>query len=227
MRDDTSWAGLDVHQEQIVVAVIGVEPEGKAKEFQVRHDAGGIKRLIRKLREIGTRRLECAYEAGPCGFELQRRLQAEGIRCAVIAPSLTPVKPGERIKTDRRDARKLAEHLRAGLLTEIAAPSRCEEAARDLSRCRDDARQDLMRARQSCRWPTAPSSAFIVASCGSCWLTTGRRRSPPSPLPVSSSGSCGRRCSTPRRLPSLISINNPRQSMHHRDSRRWTGRTTT
>lgn len=145
MRDDTSWAGLDVHQEQIVVAVIGTGP--KAVEYQVRHDRRGISKLIRKLGEVGTKRLECAYEAGPCGYELQRRLQSEGIECAVIAPSLTPVKPGERIKTDRRDARKLAEHLRAGLLTEVAAPSRSQEAARDLGRCRDDARQDLMRAR--------------------------------------------------------------------------------
>jgi len=146
VRDDTSWAGLDVHQEQIVVAVLrGSDRE--AREFQVRHDKRGVGKLARRLRELGGSSLRCAYEAGPCGYELQRRLRAEGIECAVIAPSLTPVKPGERIKTDRRDARKLAEHLRSGLLTEVAAPSEAQEAARSLSRCREDAREDLMRAR--------------------------------------------------------------------------------
>lgn len=146
MRDDTSWAGLDVHQEQIVVAVLrGTKRE--VMEFQVRHDKRGVGKLVRRLRELSGGAVECAYEAGPCGYQLQRRLQAEGIDCVVIAPSLTPVKPGERIKTDRRDARKLAEHLRAGLLTEVAAPSEAAEAARDLCRCREDAREDLMRAR--------------------------------------------------------------------------------
>jgi len=146
VRDDTSWAGLDVHQEQIVVAVLRGKHR-EAEEFQVRHDKRGVGKLVRRLRELGGGSLQCAYEAGPCGYQLQRRLRAEGIECAVIAPSLTPVKPGERIKTDRRDARKLAEHLRAGLLTEVAAPSEAEEAARDLCRCREDAREDLMRSR--------------------------------------------------------------------------------
>jgi transposase len=83
-----------------------------------------------------------------CGFALKRFLEAEGLPCKVIAPSLVPVKPGQRIKTNRRDAKKLAELLAAGLLTEVFPPTEAQEAARSLYRCRDAVRQDLMRARQ-------------------------------------------------------------------------------
>ena len=88
----------------------------------------------------------CCYEAGPTGFALQRQLQAKGVDCRVIAPSLIPRKPGERVKTDRRDARKLAQLLRAGLLTEVHQPSEAQEAVRDLSRAREDAVADRTRA---------------------------------------------------------------------------------
>jgi len=91
--------------------------------------------------------VQACYEAGPTGYALQRQLRAAGVGCTVIAPSLTPVKPGTRIKTDRRDARKLAELFRAGLLTEVHPPSETDEALRDLCRCRDDVRVDLLRAR--------------------------------------------------------------------------------
>ena len=88
----------------------------------------------------------CCYEAGPTGFALQRQLQAKSVDCRVIAPSLIPRKPGERVKTDRRDARKLAELLRAGLLTEVHQPTEAQEAVRDLSRAREDAVADRTRA---------------------------------------------------------------------------------
>lgn len=91
--------------------------------------------------------MRACYEAGPTGYGLQRLLGTEGVICEVVAPSLTPVKPGSRIKTDRRDARKLGELFRAGLLTEVHPPSETDEALRDLCRCRDDARIDLLRAR--------------------------------------------------------------------------------
>jgi transposase len=91
--------------------------------------------------------IHVAYEAGPCGYGLQRELEAHGIACTVVAPSLIPKKRGERIKTDRRDARKLAELLRADMLTAVMSPTPEEEAARDLFRAREDARQDLLRAR--------------------------------------------------------------------------------
>ena len=91
--------------------------------------------------------IACCYEAGPCGYALQRRRQRDRVRCQVIAPALVPRKPGERVKTARRDARKLAELHRAGLLTEVCPPTPAEEAVRDLCRARDDAREDLQRSR--------------------------------------------------------------------------------
>lgn len=89
----------------------------------------------------------CCYEAGPCGFELQRALTAKGIACEVIAPALIPRRAGDRIKTDRRDASHLAVLYRAGALTAIHIPTDQEEAVRDLLRCREDIRADLLRAR--------------------------------------------------------------------------------
>ena len=87
------------------------------------------------------------YEAGPCGYELHRRLRRSGIDCAVAAPSLTPRKPGDRVKTNSRDARKLGRLLRAGELTLIAVPDARQEAMRDLIRAREAANTDLLRAR--------------------------------------------------------------------------------
>jgi transposase len=147
MGDGISYVGLDVHQESISVSVLGVGC-GDALEFEVGGDNRGIGKLVRRLKKLsGGSRLECVYEAGPCGYALQRRLEALGIECVVVAPSLIPVKPGERIKTNRRDARKLAEQHRAGTLTAVCAPSEAQEAVRDLCRCREDVREDLMRAR--------------------------------------------------------------------------------
>jgi transposase len=91
--------------------------------------------------------IRCAYEAGPCGYALQRKLLADRIDCRVIAPSLIPRKPGERIKTDRRDARKLGELLAGGLLTEVHPPTPEAESVRDLCRAREDAKEDQTRAR--------------------------------------------------------------------------------
>ena len=91
--------------------------------------------------------MRACYEAGTCGYTLQRRLEASGVVCEVIAPSLIPRKPGERIKTDRRDALKRAELQRANVLTSVSAPSLEQEAVRDLCRCREAARADLARCR--------------------------------------------------------------------------------
>lgn len=146
MEQFISWVGLDVHKRDIVVA--GCFPEVELAEWTVPHTASEVRKLARRLLELaqGGRVIAC-YEAGPCGYELQRRLQEYGIECRVIAPSLIPVKPGERVKTDRRDAKKLMHNLRAGLLTNVRPPTPEEEAIRDLCRCRDDAREDLQRAR--------------------------------------------------------------------------------
>lgn len=147
MRDGITHVGLDVHQEEIAVAVL---PTGSPEcvEFRVGGDERGAGKLVRRLKQLcDGGAVECAYEAGPCGYALQRRLEAEGVGCIVVAPSLVPVKPGERVKTDRRDARKLAEHLRAGLLTAVCVPSAAQDAVRDVCRCREGVREDLMRAR--------------------------------------------------------------------------------
>jgi transposase len=109
-------------------------------------DIPTIHRFVARVhRDNGA--VTCCYEAGPCGFELQRALSARQIPCDVIAPALIPRRAGDRIKTDRRDAGQLAVLYRAGALTAIHIPSEQEEAARDLLRCREDIRADLLRAR--------------------------------------------------------------------------------
>jgi transposase len=146
MSEGISYAGLDVHKKSINVALLKPE-ESKPVQWQQANDARSVKRLVRKLKREGGQSVRCCYEAGPCGFGLQRTLLKAGIECEVIAPALIPHKPGERIKTDRRDACKLAELFRAGLLTEVRAPTPEQESVRDLCRCRDDIRGELMSAR--------------------------------------------------------------------------------
>ena len=141
-----TFVGLDAHKSAISVAVL-LPGGGRVVEWQVANEPAAVRRLAKKLiREAGGE-VRCCYEAGPCGYALQRQLESAGVICEVVAPSLIPFKPGERIKTDRRDAIKLAELLRADLLTEVHAPTEDEEAVRDLCRCREDAREDLTRVR--------------------------------------------------------------------------------
>ena len=146
MRNGTTFVGLDAHAQTIQVSML-TSGAARAVEWTVSNDAASIRRLAKKLRERAPAGLECCYEAGPTGYALQRQLLEARVPCTVIAPSLIPVKPGERIKTDRRDARKLAELLRAGLLTAVRPPTAAEEAVRDLCRCREDAKEDLLRSR--------------------------------------------------------------------------------
>lgn len=141
-----TWVGMDAHKNSIAVAALFPE-RAEVVEWTETTTPEAIRRLARKLRRDAPGEVRCCYEAGPTGYALHRQLEAEGVICEVIAPSLTPVKPGSRIKTDRRDARKLAELLRAGMLTEVHPPSESDEALRDLCRCRDDVRVDLLRAR--------------------------------------------------------------------------------
>jgi len=143
---DITFVGLDVHKNSIQVALLPLG-EGKPVVWTEAHTTEAIRRLGRKLRREAPGPVECCYEAGPTGYVLQRRLRDLEIGCTVVAPSLIPIRPGSRIKTDRRDAIKLAELFRARLLTEVHPPSESEEALRDLFRCREDARQDLGRAR--------------------------------------------------------------------------------
>src|SRR4029434_1637331 len=110
-------------------------------------EPNAVRRLVRKLERDAPGPVHACYEAGPCGYALQRRMTTPRVSCQVIAPSLVPRKPGERVKTNRRDAQKLAQLLRAGLLTDVRPPTPAEEAVRDLCRARDDAREDLQRCR--------------------------------------------------------------------------------
>jgi transposase len=106
-----------------------------------------VRRLVRKLEREAPGPVRVFYEAGPCGYALQRQVTTARVHCDVIAPALIPRKPGERVKTNRRDARKLVELGRAGLLTAVQPPTPEDEAVRDLARARDDAREDLQRCR--------------------------------------------------------------------------------
>jgi transposase len=148
MKQGITWVGMDAHKKSIEVC-IGLS-DGIEKRWEVPNDERKVRSLAKKLEKITPGEIRCCYEAGPCGFVLKRQLEQFGKRivCEVIAPSLVPAKPGDRVKTDRRDARKLMQLLRSNMLTEVHVPTEREEALRDLSRCREKAVEDLKRARQ-------------------------------------------------------------------------------
>lgn len=140
------YVGMDVHQKEIVVSIL----EGwfqESKDLRFRNDEKSVHRFARRLRREYGDRVSCVYEAGSCGYVVKRLMEKEGVCVEVIAPSLIPRKPGERVKSDQRDARNLAEHHRAGSLTVVREPSEDEESARDLCRCRSAAKADQTRAR--------------------------------------------------------------------------------
>lgn len=147
MEDDsTLYVGLDVHKDSITVAYATgmgeVELLGKIRSTDAEVDRMS-KRLQSKARHVFM-----VYEAGPCGYGLCRQLIAKGFDCMVCAPSLIPRKPGERVKTDRRDAMKLVRSLRAGDLSAVHVPTVEDESFRDLARAWSAAREDLKQARQ-------------------------------------------------------------------------------
>lgn len=143
MAQSTTVVAFDQHAATTVAAVL-LPGHRTPAIHTLTSDRSTIQRFVQRLRAI---HVQCCYEAGPCGFELQRALTAAGIPCDVIAPALIPRRPGDRVKTDRRDAGQLAVLYRAGALTAIHIPTEQEEAARDLLRCREDIRADLLRAR--------------------------------------------------------------------------------
>jgi transposase len=142
----TLFVGLDVHKDTIAVAYALEDRDAEVMSLgMIGTRQCDIDKLLRKLEGKGAT-LRLAYEAGPCGYWLHRYLTRRGLSCAVVAPSLIPRKPGDRVKTDRRDAVTLARLLRSGDLSAIYIPTVEDEAIRDLGRAREDALRDLKRS---------------------------------------------------------------------------------
>jgi transposase len=138
------FVGLDVHADTIAVAV--AEESGEVRSLgSIPNRPESVRKMIGKLGPVG--KLRCCYEAGPTGYVLYWQLTQSGVACEVIAPSLVPVKSGDRVKTDHRDAEKLARCHRAGELTAVWVPDAAHEALRDLVRAREAAKKDQLRHR--------------------------------------------------------------------------------
>lgn len=140
----TTWVALDVHKHSIVAAILPASG-GTPRLAQIETTERAIRRFARDLGDPAT--IALCYEAGPCGYDLLRLLAGMGLACDVVAPSLVPVQAGARVKTDRRDAKRLVTLYRAGALTFVAPPSLAQEGLRDLVRARDDLRQTRTAAR--------------------------------------------------------------------------------
>jgi transposase len=155
------YVGRDVHKDSIDIAVAGVGRDG-----EVRHlgsVAGGVEAVTKTLRRrvSAGHRLHIVYEAGPCGFVLQRHLAALGYHCEAVAPSSIPKRSGDRVKTDRRDSLMLARLARAGELAAVRVPDTIDEAMRDLVRAREDA----VREQRSPSPPEGPAAAQRHVRC--------------------------------------------------------------
>ena len=139
MSKSLRFIGLDVHKDSIVIAVAEQGREPAYVHGEIVNDWGILEKTLRRLAKDHS--LRCCYEAGPCGYGLYRKMKEAKIDCVLVAPSLIPVQSGNRIKTDRRDAKKLAHFLRSGDLTEVFVPDEEAEAIRDLVRAREDAKK--------------------------------------------------------------------------------------
>lgn len=145
MKKHIRYVGLDVDSEKAVVAVADSGASEVRSLGSVPHTAEAVARLVRKLG--GSHQLRFCYEAGPTGYGLYWQLARLGVHCDVVAPTLIPLKPGDRVKTNRRDAEKLARLYRSGELTPVWVPDAVHEALRDLVRAREVAKKDQLRAR--------------------------------------------------------------------------------
>lgn len=147
----TLYIGLDVHKAETVIAILESDREAEPRHYgSVATSQHGLERAIRRIAKSQERQLadlHVCYEASGCGFWIARRLEQMGVRCDVIAPSLIPTKSGDRVKTDKRDAMKLARNLRSNDLVPVNIPDSTDEAIRDLCRARTDAVDDLRRAK--------------------------------------------------------------------------------
>jgi transposase len=148
MTDVTLFVGLDVHKKMISVAMVEGSAGAVVRFYgTVANTPDSLRTLCRKLSQ-SEQQLHFCYEAGPCGYGVQRQLTRLGHHCDVVAPALIPRKVGDKVKTDRRDAMMLAQTLRAGQLTAVWVPDEAHEAMRDLVRLRAQAMRDLRKTRQ-------------------------------------------------------------------------------
>ena len=147
MKKNTVFIGFDVHVELIYVAIAESRRNGEVRSLgSIRNRPDSIRKLIRRFRKQ-YKNVRVCYEAGPCGYTIYWQLAVMGVTCEVIAPSLIPTKAGDKVKTDRRDAIKLARYYRSGDLTSVWVPDRAHEALRDLVRAREAAKKDQRGAR--------------------------------------------------------------------------------
>lgn len=158
-RGDLTWVGLDVHKDSIQMGILRRGSDA-VEQRAIFHDEASVHKAF--VRGLGPRsRLRVCDEAGPTGYGLARQLQQMGIACQVIAPSLIPKAPGDKVKTDRRDARRLSRLYRAGELVCTRIPTAQEDAVRDLCRARADMVEDRPGPETGSR-----SSCFATRSCG-------------------------------------------------------------
>ncbi|HET6452825.1 MAG TPA: IS110 family transposase [Armatimonadota bacterium] len=140
-----AYVGLDVHKEFIVAVALPEKGDEPILEKRIANDSLAVKKLFVRLER--THEPVCCYEASSCGYVVHRWLAEMGIACDVVAPSLIPKKPGDKVKTDRRDARKLAKLHRAGELTKVHVPSEEDESVRSLVRCRETMVKEVQKSR--------------------------------------------------------------------------------
>jgi len=148
MKQSVLYVAMDVHKESMDLALAEPGVRGKVRHYgKIGGDLDSLDKVIRKLKSQGAE-LRFTYEAGPCGYQIYRHLTGNGYECLVAAPALIPRRPGDRVKTDRRDALSLARLFRAGELTPVRVPDADDEAMRDLVRGREDAKAVERRAKQ-------------------------------------------------------------------------------
>ena len=204
MQNSITWVGMDVHAENIVLAAVRGSSEAIVFRAEFHNTPKGRERLAGRLAEHPP--VRCVYEAGPCGYELRRFLEGRGIECDVAAPALIPRKPGDRVKTDRKDAEKLARCHRLGDLATVFVPTPAQEALRDLLRTREDARETCCEGgtgspSSSCAWGGAtPRGNAGRRGTGTGSVRKRLRITTPRPSSASTSSPSSRKSNASARL---------------------------